>query len=394
MNVTPIDEFDQPKTITASIIIAISGWMVFMGMPILVGALADLRGYSEEVVGYLASAELGGMFLSSVFVSLTVNRLNLRFAALAGLVISLVINLVSTQVDAYGPFMMLRVVAGFGSGMCYSIAIANLSGSQYRARNFSYLIFVLVLVNALELYTFPLMARAWGVSAIFVAFAAMNAISLFVVPLLPQRAADETPSAGHSLSDSNESISVSPKNAKLLVWLCLIAITAFYVCVGGFWAYIERLGVDRGLSSDFIGTTLAVTTVFSLAGCFGAYWLSKRAGQSMPLIIAFGTIGVVVILMGLITTPVIYVAGLIGFQLLWNAADIYQLGTLSNIDRVGRYGALVPGAQGLGQTIGPAGGGFLLGQGAGYVGVMSFVGSMAIIAMTTYCIVHIKIARR
>ena len=135
----------------------------------------------------------------------------------------------------------------------------------------------------------------------------------------------------------------------MLPWLCLFAITAFYVCIGGFWAYIERLGVDRGLSTSFIALSLSLTTVFSLAGCFGAYWLSKRAGQSLPLVVAFGAIGVAVFMMGLVTTPVIYFAGLIVFQFLWNAADIYQLGTLSNIDRIGRYGALVPGAQGLGQ---------------------------------------------
>ena len=393
MDTSQTAEFDQPKTITASIILAISGWMVFMGMPILVGALADLRGYSEEAVGYLASAELGGMFLSSVFVSVMVKRLNLRLTAIIGLLISLSINLLSTQVEAYGPFMLLRFVAGFGSGMCYSIAIANLSGSQFRARNFSYLIFVLVLVNAVELYTFPQLAAAWGVSAIFIAFASLNAVSLLITPVLPRTPADDTIAEEAPQSRSPGEVTVPPEQAKRLAWLCLIAITAFYVCIGGFWAYIERLGSDRGLSSEFIGTTLAVTTVFSLIGCFGAYWLSKRAGQSIPLVIAFGAIGLVVFLMGLITTPLIYVAGLVGFQLLWNAADIYQLGTLSNIDRVGRYGALVPGAQGLGQTIGPAGGGFLLGQGAGYVGVMSFVGVMAILAMTVYFIVHLMTSR-
>ena len=107
-----------------------------MGMPILVGALADLRGYSEEAVGYIASAELGGMFLASVFVSVFVYRLNRRLGALAGLLLSLLINILSTQVEAYGPFMAMRVVAGFGAGLCYSIAIANLSATENRATQF------------------------------------------------------------------------------------------------------------------------------------------------------------------------------------------------------------------------------------------------------------------
>jgi len=384
-SVTDSEGINRPRAIAASILVAIAGWIVFMGMPILVGALADLRGYSEEAVGYLASAELGGMFLASVFVSLFIYRLDRRLVALGGLLLSLLINVLSTQIETYGPFMIMRLIAGFGAGLCYSIAIANLSATENRARNFSYLIFVLVAVNAVELYTFPQLAAAWGVNAIFLAFAAFNLVSLALIRFIPARIAKPEQTI---LSDDTR------RESSLLPWLCLFAITAFYVCIGGFWAYIERLGVDRDLTTSFIALSLSLTTVFSLAGCFGAYWLSKRAGQSLPLVIAFGAIGAAVFFMGFITTPLVYFAGLVVFQFLWNAADIYQLGTLSNIDRVGRYGALVPGAQGLGQTIGPAAAGFLLGRGYGYEGMMSFVAAMAFLAMIIYGIVHLRLRKK
>jgi hypothetical protein len=41
--------------------------------------------------------------------------------------------------------------------------------------------------------------------------------------------------------------------------------------------------------------------------------------------------------------------------------QVYQLGTLNTIDRSGRFVALVPAAQGLGQSVGPFITGLLLG---------------------------------
>jgi len=52
--------------------------MVFMAMPVLVGTLADIRGYGLDQIGYLASAELSGVFIASVFAAFTINRFNRR----------------------------------------------------------------------------------------------------------------------------------------------------------------------------------------------------------------------------------------------------------------------------------------------------------------------------
>jgi len=60
---------DRPAAIVACVGMAILGFSLFMGMPILVGALVDDFGFSEEQVGYLVSADLGGMFVASLITS-------------------------------------------------------------------------------------------------------------------------------------------------------------------------------------------------------------------------------------------------------------------------------------------------------------------------------------
>jgi predicted MFS family arabinose efflux permease len=79
--------FDRRSAIVASI--AVIGWAVFMGHPILVGALVEFRGFTEEQVGYLASADLGGMFVSSIIVSLFISKMDRRFWVTIGIAVAI-----------------------------------------------------------------------------------------------------------------------------------------------------------------------------------------------------------------------------------------------------------------------------------------------------------------
>jgi len=377
-------DINSPISITSTIFMSLSGWVVFMGMPIILGTLADLRGYGDAEIGYLASAELGGMFLASLFVAATVNRLNRRMAAVAGLLVSLVINIMAGAVTDYWFFMMLRIIAGFGSGICYSIAVANLAGTRNKARNYSFMIFTLVACNALELYFLPDIAAAFGVAGIFYVFAALNLISLFFV---------RNVAASCTLKKAETAAPVVSVVSPIYSWLCIAAVVCFYICISSFWAYIERLGVTQGFTSDFIATTLSLTTLFSLAGCYFAYRVSKVMGQSLPLVLTLLIISITIFCMAFMPSQAVYFAGLLIYQLLWNSIDIYQLGTLSNIDPTGRYVALVSGASGLGQMIGPAGAGVTISLGYGVQAALMFAGTASLIAMGIYLIVHIGLMR-
>ncbi len=85
--------FDKRSAVVASIAVAVVGWAVFMGLPILVGALVDFRGFTEEQVGYLASADMGGMFVSSIIVSLFISKMDRRFWVTIGIVVAIVADI-------------------------------------------------------------------------------------------------------------------------------------------------------------------------------------------------------------------------------------------------------------------------------------------------------------
>lgn len=379
--------FDAPIAIFSAIVISFVGNAVVMGMPIMVGSLADNLGFSDQQVGWLASADLGGMFLASVFTSTIIARVNRRYLAFAGILIALLANYASTQFHGFDNLFLARVIAGIGGGICYSTGVACIAGTHHTARNFSILMFGLVAINAIELYTFPWLSDTWGINGIFFAFCGSFMLCFLVLPLLPAY------TDNNEVADTASSQAHTHRIPSYLPKLCLLAVSCFYITIGSFWAYIERAGVDAGLSDEFISNTLTIGTIFTLLGCIAATWLSNRAGQSKPLLAALVCMCGALVMLSLGINPIVFVVGSFMFNVMWLFTDIYQLGTISNIDHTGRYAALVPGAQGLAQTVAPAIAGYLLSRNLGYGAVMLLGAAGSLGAFIIYSFVYAQLKR-
>ncbi|MDO0944668.1 MFS transporter [Chromohalobacter israelensis] len=379
---------DHPLAIAAAVAISFVGNAVVMGMPLMVGAWADFLHFDEQQVGWLASADLGGMFLASVATAALVSRLNRRHLALFGILVAIAGNYLSTHYHDYEALLAMRVLAGFGGGICYSTGIACLAITTRTGRNFSIMMFGLVAINAIELYTIPHLTGAWGIDGIFLAFCVAFALCLAVLPALyPYTPAGAEKAVGEREADT------APRLPRLLPWCCLLAVSCFYITIGSFWAFIERAGVDAGLADAFIANVLTLGNVFTLAGCVAAVWLSRRAGQSRVLMAALVGMAGILTLLAVEISATTFVIGTFGFCIAWLFTDIFQLGTLSHIDASGRYAALVPAAQGLAQTAAPAIAGFLLARELGYGAVMLLGAAGSLAALCLYAFVYARLRR-
>jgi predicted MFS family arabinose efflux permease len=383
--------FDQPKTIAAAVIISIVGNAVFIGMPMLVGAMAESLGFDEQQLGWLASADLFGIFMASIATSWLLNRVNRQWLALFGIALAITTNYLSTTVTNFEPLVGIRVLSGIGGGVCYALGVATLAGSHHTGRNYSILLFALVAVNAIELYSFPTISEHWGVNGIFLFFCAAFALVTVFVQWLPAQGIEHHTEIASATEDASNT--TPPDNAlsrlpRWVPWVCLTAVSAVYINVGAFWAFIERAGVDANLSDDFIANTLALGTLFTLSGCIAATWLSNRYGQSKPLLWALIVMTGLLVGLAFDINPISYVIGATLFNFMWLFIDVFQLGTLGNIDHSGRYAALVPAAQGLTQSFAPAIAGFLLVSGLGYSGVMLLCAFGTSLAWVCYRVVY------
>jgi predicted MFS family arabinose efflux permease len=207
--------------------------------------------------------------------------------------------------------------------------------------------------------------------------------SLAVIPLLPHR--DMTARAPPPASAAPRRL---PGKVPLLPALCLMAVALFYVTIGSYWAYAERMGLEFGMSPQEVHWLLSAGVLLSVAACLSARAVGRRIGQSHALLIALALLAATLLIHGIFPTAAMFVINLAVLQLCWNFIDIFQLGTLAIVDPSGRAAALVPAAQGVALAAGPAAAGFVLGQGKGYTAILLMGGVSTGLAAVTYAFVH------
>jgi len=373
-----------PALVWAEIALAIGSVAPILGMPIIVGALQDGWGYTAEYAGYVTSIDLAGLLAGSVTTSLLARRVDWRWYVGGALFLSAAFNLLCAPFHAIVALCCFRFGAGFASGATYASSLTLLSRNSEPARGFAYMILFQVLANAAVLALFPVLNEHWGPAAIFAAIAAVLIASLSVVPLLPRRdltAAKPPPPVRAAPGRPRAKVPLLPA-------LCLTAVALFYVTIGSYWAYAERMGLEFGMSPLEVHWLLSAGVLLSAAACLSARTVGRRIGQSHALLIALALLAATLLIHGIFPTAAMFVINLAVLQLCWNFIDIFQLGTLAVVDPSGRAAALVPAMQGVALAAGPAAAGFVLGQGKGYTAILLMGGVCSGLAAGTYAFVH------
>jgi DHA1 family inner membrane transport protein len=373
-----------PVLVWAEIALAIGSVAPILGMPIIVGALQDGWGYSAAYAGYVTSVDLAGLLMGSVVTSLLAPRLDWRWYVGGALILSAAFNMLCAPFHSMVPLCAFRFAAGFASGATYAASLTLLSRHSEPVRAFSVMILLQVLANAIVLFVFPLLNERWGPAAIFEAIAAVLAASTAVAPLLPRRDATQTTRS----SPRAVRRPLTPRRVPLLPALCITAVALFYVTIGSYWAYAERMGIEFGISAQRVHWLLSAGVLLSAAACLSARAVGDRIGQSWALLAALVLLATTLLIHGVLPTATMFVINLAVLQLCWNFIDIFQLGTLAVVDPSGRAAALVPAAQGAALAAGPAAAGFILGLGKGYTAILLLAGLTTAMAAAAYAVVH------
>jgi predicted MFS family arabinose efflux permease len=237
----------------------------------------------------------------------------------------------------------------------------------------------------IEINLYAWLVEQTGINGIYVSMALFLIAAATLVHWLPQATGRQSQTA--KTSSRKTTLAIVP-------WVCLTAVFLFYVATGAFWAYVERIGRNGGLAADFVTGSLTYTQVLSLLGCVFAGWLSSKLGQFRPLIasLLFAASASYILILGV--NNISFVAALCLFFFFWNAIDIYQLGTLGNLDESGRFVALVPAFQTTAVSLGPALAALLLGSYNGYQLVLAMTAAAILLAAILYGGVFLVLRRR
>ena len=119
-------------------------------------------------------------------------------------------------------------------------------------------------------------------------------------------------------------------------------------------------------------------------------WVLKRFDYDRPLLFTFFLMVLAVGLLAVNFTAALFVFSVAMFNFLWIFIDVYQMGGVSVADRSGSAAAFIPGAQGLGQTVGPFAASIMLDLGWGFDGVFVLCAIASAAALLIYTLVYLR----
>jgi predicted MFS family arabinose efflux permease len=382
--------FDDWRSLTIGIYMALVGYAVMVGLPVISTSWVHNLGFDEQQVGYVASADLFGLAIGAVLSYFVVARFDRRYLAIAAAAVAITGNLLCIYYQTYEVTLALRLMTGIGAGVYTGIAVATIGGHSRPAFAFGIELFAFAFSQAAELKFLPYLS----IEGMYFALAATFMVGLMFIGWLPRRPSDAALDVEVDVEESDGDHHVEHRHVPGYVpWLVLTAVVFTYINIGGYWAYIELATADSAASPDWVADMLVYTSFFSLIGCLFAVLLSNRYGLARPLLVTliFQASIVLMLVFGITNNTVAF--SMFAFNFCWIFVDIYQSATIANVDRSGRYVALLPAAQGLGNGIGPAMAATTLSWGLGYNGVFIMCASASIMAMLVYLYMYLKLRR-
>jgi predicted MFS family arabinose efflux permease len=333
---------EDTRAIVAGVTLSFVAIATFLLMPTFIeAAVADL-GYTEQQAGILSAVVSLGMTMAAVVSTTWIRRSPWRIAAALWLTGLLLANGAALFVHELVAFIVLQGLVGFCGGSLYSLSLTILSDGRRPDRYFAYSVGAQTIYQIGGLVAGPFLIRHGGVNAVLGLFGALCVLGLLLISFVPVHGRTHAAAApGTGL-------------LSLPVLLALAGCFLFYVNIGAYWTYIERIGVAAGIGLGAISNGLAFGTAASMAGVFLAAWLGARRGYLMPIVASAAAI---VISMAMLTGNLqvtAYVVSNILYGIAWNVSMTYQYSTVNIVDGSRRGVALAPAFHNGGGAAGPA----------------------------------------
>ena len=123
-------KFDDWRSVTLSLYMGLVGYGVMVGIPVISTAWSEKLGFTEEQVGRVAGADMGGLALGAIVVAFIISKMNRRHLVIYGSLITIFANYLCTVFDQYEIVLWLRVISGFGNGIYSGVAVAALGATR------------------------------------------------------------------------------------------------------------------------------------------------------------------------------------------------------------------------------------------------------------------------
>jgi predicted MFS family arabinose efflux permease len=367
-------DVDRPSAVASVIVLGAVGSMVFMILPMLIGAFSDRLALGRREIGWVGSADMSGMFLSAVVATWWIRRVDWRPVAWAASALLVASHLLSAQLTGFVPLVAVRFLAGFAGGALMSVALTALGDGRDPDRFFGLFICAQMTLGAVGLWAVPGILERFGLPGLFQALAGLSAAAALAIPLVPRAGRPPRSRSGAA----GERRSLLPGVAALVA--CLV----FNLGIMAIWAYAERIGNAAGLPAEGIGRALGGSLLAGLAGAMLAAALGRRLGRIVPIAATLALQAVALWLLAGELSAAGYLAAVLLFSFGWNFPVPYQLAITVSVDPSGRLVVLFLSAVKLGYAVAPALAAQLIGPAGGYGTVLTLGGVCFALSAAVY----------
>ena len=378
-HVAATNPFDDRGPFLLSLFMTLVGYSVLVALPAINGAWVDQLGFTEVEVNRVASSDLLGFFIGAVMTSALIRSWSRQALTLLGITLAVIANGLCTQYIDYETTLILRFVAGLGAGFYTAVAVAGLGAHSRPREAFNWMLLAFAISQFLELQLIPHLS----VNGIYIFFIATYVLTLPFVRLIPSR----------SQTAANQSSPPEALRPTRLAWIGIAAILIAYINIGAYWSNIELAAEEAGLNGGWAAQVIAWCVLLSFGGCFTATWVLKKFDYDRPLLFTLVLMVIAVGLLAVNFNAALFILSVAMFNFLWIFIDVYQMGGVSVADRSGSAAAFIPGAQGLGQTVGPFAASIMLELGWGFDGVFVLCAMASTGALLIYTLIYLKYRR-
>jgi predicted MFS family arabinose efflux permease len=327
-----------------AIYINIVGPSVFIVQPSFVQMLVAHLGFGTRAAGYIASAEMWGIALATLALTVLMRRCQWRRMLRVASVFIVIGNLASVLMPCWEALALCRFVAGLGCGALISIGFTVLGISARPDRNFGLMIAALLSYGALGMWLLPVAASAVGSEGVFLFFALLGGSVLPLVDYLPNRAEPEEVSA----------VSTSVLSSRHMRSAAVLAMFLYFFGQGVVWTYLFLIGTSKGFSEQQVASALSLSQFLAIAAALGAATVGTRYGRLGP--VCLGILGGIVPLLFLFQLQNLsaFVVAVCVYNFAWNLLHPYLLGVMASLDLSGKVVTNATSAQMVGLAMGPA----------------------------------------
>lgn len=319
--------------------------------PGIVGAAANSMGLGETQLGLLIGLYFAGFGIVSATSYLWIRKVNWRVYSSIGVIMMGFSFILAGMIEGYPTLLFLMFVVGIGAGLFASPSITILGDGTEAENGFSWMIIFSVAGAAALLALFPIVGKTGGFSSVMNLLGGSTLATLLLIPLIPINNKKEEKS---NESDTVKVEKFSWSNDRMTQpILALLVMALFCWAFGGSWAFFERIAYYAALPATETGQALAIGTLFGTIGAPLAAFFIKRIPMYYCYAITIASIAITLLFLNSSSlTSIIYLLLVCSFQFWVNAGFCLMMAQTAEVDKIGRFVALIPAAQSLGNTVG------------------------------------------